>query len=238
MNAAELRIENLVAGYGPTVVLDGVTLHVPAGGTLAVLGHNGGGKTTLLATIMGLTDYRAGRIFLDGTPIEHMPIHRRAQAGLGFVPQERDIFVSLTVRENLDVCLRPGGWEIEQVYDLFPPLRIRRANLGNRLSGGEQQMLAIGRALVGAPRILLLDEPMEGLAPILVDALYDGLTRIRDAGEHTIILVEQKAELALEFARDAAVLDRGKVMFQGPSVRLLHDEALKAELLGVGARAV
>ncbi len=233
MSGAELLIEGLVAGYGPTVVLDGLSLHVPAGGTLALLGRNGVGKTTLLATLMGLTTFRRGHILLDGAPIERMAIHRRALSGLGFVPQEREIFPSLTVRENLEVCLRFGGWGVEQVYELFPPLRARRANTGSHLSGGEQQMLAIGRALVGAPRMLLLDEPIEGLAPILVDALYDGLSRIRDTGEHTIILVEQKAELALEFARDAIVLDRGKVVFQGPSGTLLRDEGAMSELLGV-----
>jgi len=233
--SAGLSVEGLVAGYGPTIVLDGVSLHVPAGGTLAVLGRNGVGKSTLLTTLMGFTTRHAGAIRLGSHAIETLPSHVRNRMGLGYVPQEREIFPSLTVEENLTVAYRRGGWTCERAYALFPALRERRRNAGNRLSGGEQQMLAIARALAGAPQVLLLDEPMEGLAPIVVDAVYDALGRIRDETGVTIVLVEQKVDLALAFAADAIVLDRGKVVFRGTSASLLVDETAKAELLGVGS---
>ena len=228
-----IRVAALVAGYGPTVVLDDVTFAVPAGGTLAVLGRNGVGKTTLLATLMGLTTWRAGRVRLGEIDIEAMPTHRRSRLGLAYVPQEREIFPSLTVEENIAVSLHGGGWSAEAVFDLFPRLAERRAATGNRLSGGEQQMLAIGRALAGAPKALLLDEPLEGLAPIVVDALMDALERIRHQSGVTMVLVEQKAELALHFADDVIVLDRGRVVHRGKSRELAGNEALQAELLGV-----
>ncbi len=161
-----LRIEHLVAGYGETVVLDGISLDLPPRGTLAILGRNGVGKTTLLATLMGITTRHGGTIRLGDVAIEAMPVHKRARLGLGLVRQEREIFPSLTVEENLVVSALPGGWNIDAVFELFPPLKARRRNTGNRLSGGEQQMLAIGRALVGGPKVLLLDEPLEGLAPV------------------------------------------------------------------------
>ncbi len=233
--SAGLFVEGLVAGYGPTIVLDGVSLHVPAGGTLAVLGRNGVGKSTLVTTLMGLTTRHAGAIRLGTHAIEALTPHVRNRMGLGYVPQEREIFPSLTVEENLAVAQRKGGWTFDQVYGLFPALKERRSNPGNRLSGGEQQMLAIGRALVGAPQVLLLDEPMEGLAPIVVEAVYDALSRIRDETGLTIVLVEQKVDLALAFATDAIVLDRGKVVFRGTSAALMADETAKAELLGVGS---
>jgi branched-chain amino acid transport system ATP-binding protein len=229
-----IAVENLVAGYGATVVLDGVSFALPAGGTLALLGRNGVGKSTLLNTLMGFTTRHLGAIRLGELSIETMPTHARNRLGLGYVPQEREIFPSLTVEENLAVAFRLGGWPAEAVFDLFPSLKARRRNYGDRLSGGEQQMLAVGRALVGAPKVLLLDEPMEGLAPIVVDTLYDALARIRDEGRLTILLVEQKVDLALSFARDAIVLDRGKIVYSGPSAPLAADEAAKARLLGVG----
>ena len=231
--SAGLSADSLVAGYGSTVVLDGISLELPPGGTLAVLGRNGVGKTTLLETLMGLTTLRSGEIVLDGKRIEHVPTHRRNRMGLGYVPQQREIFPSLTVDENLAVAARAGGWSIEAVFDLFPSLKERRGNSGNKLSGGEQQMLAIGRALVGNPKVLLLDEPLEGLAPIVVEALFDALAKIRDEGTLGIILVEQKVELALAFARDVAILDRGKIVYHDTSAALRADEAAQGRYLGV-----
>ena len=228
-----LAVEDLVAGYGATVVLDGLSFDLPTGGTLAVLGRNGVGKTTLLATLMGFTSRHRGAIRFADRPIENLASHRRNRLGLGYVPQEREIFPSLSVEENLLVAARAGGWTVDAVYDLFPALKERRNNSGNRLSGGEQQMLAVGRALVGAPKLLLLDEPTEGLAPIVVDALSDALARIRDESSLAIILVEQRVDLALSFARDAIVLDRGRIVWRGASAELHADDATKHRLLGV-----
>ena len=230
-----LKVEDLVAGYGSTVVLDGISLQVPAGGTLAILGRNGVGKTTFLATMMGLTTQHSGRIFLGELAVEHEPTHRRVHKGLGYVPQEREIFPSLTAEENLLVAMRPGGWSLEAIFTLFPRLAERRRNSGNRLSGGEQQMLAVARALAGGPQVLLLDEPMEGLAPVVVDALFDALAKVRDESGVTIILVEQKVDLALAFARDAVILDRGKIVYQSTCEELRYNEAAQARFLGVGA---
>ena len=232
--SAGLKVEGLVAGYGDTVVLDGVSLEVPPGGTLALLGRNGVGKTTLLTTLMGITTRHNGTIQLGDEAIETMPIHRRARLGLGYVPQEREIFASLTVEENLAVSALPGGWSIEAVFDLFPRLKERSRNTGNRLSGGEQQMLAVARALAGGPKVLLLDEPLEGLAPIVIEALFEALLKIRDEAGLSMILVEQKAELALSFAKDVAVLDRGKIVHRGASAELIGDHDAQARLLGVG----
>lgn len=229
-----LIVDDLTAGYGATVVLDRLSFSIPAGGSLAVLGRNGVGKTTLLRSLMGFTTLHGGRVRIDARAIERMAPFRRNRLGLGYVPQERDIFPSLGVEENLAVSRHPGGWSIDEVFSLFAPLRERRRTAGGKLSGGEQQMLAIGRALVGAPRILLLDEPMEGLAPVVVEALYDALRTIRDAGGVTIVLVEQKAELALQLTQTAIVLDRGRIVHEGPSAALLTDPAAQARLLAVG----
>jgi branched-chain amino acid transport system ATP-binding protein len=229
-----LSVDDLVAGYGATIVLDGVSLSLPAGGTLALLGRNGVGKSTLLKTIMGDTQLHHGHIRLGDKAIEALPTHHRVRAGLGYVPQEREIFPSLSTEENLAVAVRPDGWSIARVYELFPRLSERRHASGNRLSGGEQQMLAIGRALVGGPQVLLLDEPMEGLAPIVVETVYDALSRIRDEAGLTIVLVEQKVELALAFADSAVVLDRGKVVHRGGAAALRDDADLQARLLGIG----
>jgi branched-chain amino acid transport system ATP-binding protein len=228
-----LSIEGLVAGYGATVVIDDVSLSVPAGGTLAILGRNGVGKSTLLKTLMGLTTLHRGVVKLGDERIDHRPTHQRARLGLGYVPQEREIFPSLTTEENLAVSALPGGWSMEAVLDLFPSLKERHRTTGNRLSGGEQQMLAIGRALVGGPKVLLLDEPLEGLAPVVVEALFEALPKIRDEGGSSIVLVEQNAELALSFAQHAAVLDRGKLVHFSTSAELRADEATQARLLGV-----
>ena len=231
-----LEVRDLRAGYGPTMVLDGISLDVPAGGTLAVLGRNGVGKTTLLATLMGLTTLHSGEIRLGDRTIEKQPTHVRNERGLGYVPQEREIFPSLTAEENLAVSLREGGWPIEAVFDLFPSLKARRSNTGNRLSGGEQQMLAIGRALVGAPKALLLDEPLEGLAPVVIEALVEALQRVQRESNLTMLLVEQKAALALSLTQEAVILDRGRIVYRGASAALRADEATQGQLLGVAGK--
>ena len=206
-----LEMEGVTAGYGSAVVLDDVSFALGARDSLALLGRNGVGKTTLLATLMGLTRVSRGRLHFDGKDLAALSTHSRARSGLGWVPQERFIFPSLTVEENLSVIARPGAWSVKRVYELFPRLEERRGNLGNQLSGGEQQMLAIGRALVTNPRVLVLDEPMEGLAPIIVQELLRVIRRLIDAGELAVIVVEQHARLALGITRHALVLDRGRV---------------------------
>jgi branched-chain amino acid transport system ATP-binding protein len=234
MSALGLEVDELVAGWGPTVILDGISLTLPPGGTLAVLGRNGAGKTTLLATLMGLSTYRRGTIRLGDELIQSLPPHRRARRGLGYVPQEREIFPSLTVEENLAVASLPDGWTPARVFALFPALAERRRTLGNRLSGGEQQMLAVGRALAGGPKVLLLDEPLEGLAPVVVEVLLAALAAIRDEGAMTMILAEQKLDLALSFADEVVVLDRGRAGFRGKSTELLSNTELQHRLLVVG----
>ncbi len=233
MSGVGLKVEGLVAGYGETVVLDGLSFELAPGGTLAVLGRNGVGKSTLLTTLMGITTRHKGTIRLGDVQIETLPIHQRARLGLGYVPQEREVFPSLTVEENLAVSALPGGWTIEKVFELFPRLKERRRNTGNRLSGGEQQMVAVARALVGAPKVLLLDEPLEGLAPIVIESLFEALIKIRNETSLSIVLVEQKADLALSFARDCIVIDRGKIVHRGPSDQLKGDHETQARLLGV-----
>lgn len=236
-----LRIDKLRAGYGETVVLDGVTLDLPPGGTLAVLGRNGVGKTTLLATIMGHTTRHGGTIEFAGESIERLPAYRRARLGIGFVPQEREIFRSLTVEENLLVAARSQAttgnrWTLARVYDFFPSLAERRRNRGNALSGGEQQMLSIGRALMGNPSLLLMDEPLEGLAPVIVEAVLAGLKRLKREDELALLLVEQHSRIALEFAERALVLDRGRIVYEGSSGALLSSPGQLAGLMGIGVR--
>jgi branched-chain amino acid transport system ATP-binding protein len=218
-----LSLSKVRAGYGPTVILEDVDLELPENGALAVLGRNGVGKTTLLATIMGHTTFHAGEIRFKGRLLKGKAVYERCRLGVGYVPQERLIFPSLTVHENLDVARRPGKWTVERVYDLFPRLRERRAAYGNQLSGGEQQMLAIGRALMGNPSLLLMDEPLEGLAPIIVEGLLIALKRLVSDDSLAMILVEQHAKLALEVTERALVLNRGRVSYSGPSKELLAD---------------
>jgi len=217
-----LSLSHVRAGYGPTVVLEDVDLDLPQRGSLAVLGRNGVGKTTLLATIMGHTSFHAGEITLHGESIAHLPVYERSKLGIGYVPQERMIFPSLTVDENLDVARRPGRWTVDAVHELFPRLQERRRAYGNQLSGGEQQMLAIGRALMGNPSFLLMDEPLEGLAPIIVEMLLMSLKKLV-AENLAIVLVEQHAKLALQVTQNALVLNRGRVSYSGPSAELLAD---------------
>jgi branched-chain amino acid transport system ATP-binding protein len=231
-----LELDGVKAGYGETIVLEGISLYLAPGGTLAVLGRNGVGKTTLLATIMGHTALHAGHIRFAGSDVSTVPAYRRARLGIGFVPQEHEIFPSLTLEENLMVAVRPGPWSLARVYDLFPALASRRRNRGNHLSGGEQQMLAIGRALMGNPVLLLMDEPLEGLAPVVVDTLLAGLARLKGEAGLALLLVEQHARLALEFADNAMVLDRGAIVFAGPSRDLLDAPDRLEALMGVAAR--
>ena len=234
--AAGLVLDRVSAGYGETVVIEDISLDLPPGGTLAVLGRNGVGKTTLMATIMGHTQLRGGAIRFAGREITTLPPYRRVRLGIGFVPQEREIFPSLTVEENLLVAARPGRWSLARVYEFFPSLAARRRNRGNQLSGGEQQMLAIGRALSGDPSVLLMDEPLEGLAPVIVDGLLTGLERLKREDDLALLLVEQHARLALELASEAIILDRGLIVFAGPSRELLHDPARLTALMGLEAR--
>jgi branched-chain amino acid transport system ATP-binding protein len=231
-----LVLDGVEAGYGATVVLEGISLALPLGATLAVLGRNGVGKTTLLATIMGHTLLRCGHISFAGSDVSTLPPYRRARLGIALVPQEREIFASLTVEENLLVAEQPGPWSIARIYELFPALASRRKNRGNHLSGGEQQMLAIGRALIGNPSLLLMDEPLEGLAPAIVDTVLTGLARVRREEQLALLLVEQHARLALDFAEEAIVLDRGRIVFAGPSAELVAAPERIEALMGVAAR--
>lgn len=220
-----LQLERVSAGYGDAVILEDISFSLKAGDSLALLGRNGMGKTTLLATLVGATRLRRGRILYEGRDIAHMPSHLRAQAGLGWVPQERDIFKSLTVEENLTVVARPGAWSLDRVYGLFPRLRERRGNLGSQLSGGEQQMLSMGRALMLNPRILLLDEPLEGLAPLIAQELLRITSQMVAAGDMAVILVEQHARQILKITHRAVVLERGRIVYAGDSADLLADKA-------------
>jgi branched-chain amino acid transport system ATP-binding protein len=228
-----LRVENLSAGYGEAVVLQGVSLSLDEGKTLALLGRNGTGKTTLINTIAGATRQHGGSITLAGKALHKLAPHERAAAGIGWVPQERNIFKSLTVHENLTAVARPGRWTPDRVYEMFPRLGERKTNLGTQLSGGEQQMLAVGRALVLNPRLLLLDEPLEGLAPIIVEELLLAIRRVtRDEGLSAII-VEQHPQAILRISDSAVVLDRGTVVHAGTADELLERPQLLEQLLGV-----
>ncbi len=232
-SSSAIELHGVTAGYGETVVLENLQLRLERGASLSVLGRNGVGKTTLLATLMGLATLHAGRIVLNGQDVAHLPIYRRNALGLGYVPQGREIFPSLTVPENLAVAARPGRWNTQAVYQLFPRLRERRRNYGAQLSGGEQQMLAIGRALVGNPTVLLLDEPSEGLAPVIVQELHAVLLRLQRDEAVAMLLVEQKAPLALAFAERCIVMDRGGIAYDGATAQLQADPARLNRLLGV-----
>jgi branched-chain amino acid transport system ATP-binding protein len=225
-----LELHDVRAGYGDAVVLDGVSLELPEGGSLAVLGRNGVGKSTLLLTIMGLTSLKRGRILLRGSEIGGLAPHRRARLGIGWVAQEREIFPSLNVEENLTVAARPGRWTLAAVYRLFPRLKERKANLGNQLSGGEQQMLAIARALMTNPALLLLDEPLEGLAPIIVEELAASLKSLEGMAT---ILVEQHAGVALSLAQEAIVIERGRIVHRARSADFARDAGSLERYVGL-----
>ena len=231
--ASALELSRVSAGYGETVVLEDVSLALAPGESISVIGRNGVGKTTLLATVMGHTTLHNGDVALAGGSIARVPVHRRALMGLGFVPQEREIFPSLSVRENLEVAARPGEWTQERVFELFPNLKERLSNKGNQLSGGEQQMLSIARALLTNPSVLLMDEPTEGLAPVIVEALAAVLARLRKAGWLSIILVEQNSRVALEFSPRTVVMDKGRVVYDGESAPLRADPERLAKFIGV-----
>jgi branched-chain amino acid transport system ATP-binding protein len=228
-----LQVEALSAGYGEAVVLSDISFGIADGQALALLGRNGTGKTTLINTLVGLTTQHAGSIKLDGRDITRVRPEARVRAGIGWSPQERNIFKSLTVEENLTAIARPGAWTLARVFDMFPRLAERRANLGSQLSGGEQQMLAIGRALILNPRILLLDEPLEGLAPIIVDELLAILRRVIRSERLSAIVVEQKARKILGFTDRAVILERGRVVFEGDSAELAASPEKLAAHLGV-----
>jgi branched-chain amino acid transport system ATP-binding protein len=228
-----LELDNVRAGYGETVVLEDIRFTLGANETVSIIGRNGVGKTTLLATIMGHTTLHGGRVSLHGKDISRLATYRRVNAGLGYVPQEREIFPSLTLRENLEVAARPGPWTIKTVFELFPRLAEREGNRGNQLSGGEQQMLAIGRALIGNPTVLLMDEPSEGLAPVIVEELARAVKSLTRAGGLASILVEQNSRLALDIAPRAVVMDRGRIVYDGPSEILRNDPAKLEQFIGV-----
>lgn len=233
MAEALLALENVRAGYGDAIVLDDVSFALPEQGSLAVLGRNGVGKTTLVLTIMGYTTLLRGRILWRGSDITAMAPHRRARLGIGWVAQEREIFPSLTVEENLTVAATPGRWDLDAVFELFPRIAERRRNLGSQLSGGEQQMLAIARALMTNPALLLLDEPLEGLAPIIVEELAQAIRRMLAEEGTAVILIEQHAELALSLTRDALVLERGRIVHRARSADLMHDAATLERYVGL-----
>jgi branched-chain amino acid transport system ATP-binding protein len=229
--AEVLRVSGVHAGYGPTVVLEDIDVTLSEHATLALLGRNGVGKTTLLATIVGHTTLHRGTIAYRGKPIAALPVYERARAGIGYVPQAREIFPSLTVEENLIVAERRGAWTLARVFDLFPRVAERRTHMGNQISGGEQQMLAIGRALMGNPDLLLMDEPLEGLAPTIVDTLLLVMQRLIRESSLTLVLVEQSAKLALEVTEQAMVLNRGRIAYAGASAELLKDPQRLANLV-------
>jgi branched-chain amino acid transport system ATP-binding protein len=228
-----LQVENLSAGYGEAVILDRVSLSLPAGETMALLGRNGTGKTTLINTLAGATRQHGGTIRLAGVELHKLPSHERAAAGIGWVPQERNIFKSLTVQENLTAVARPGPWTLARVYEMFPRLAERTHNLGTQLSGGEQQMLAVGRALAINPRLLLLDEPLEGLAPIIVKELLRAIARITREEGLSAIIVEQHPQAILAISHRAVVLDHGAVVHAGDAQDLKDAPELLDRLLGV-----
>ncbi len=227
-----LKLTGVNAGYGRTVVIEDIDLTLYSGERISIIGRNGVGKTTLLGTVMGYTTLHSGRINLAGHDISNARTYERVRAGLGHVPQEREVFPSLSVYENLAVARRPGGWVFERVYELFPQLGSRKNHKGSQLSGGEQQMLAIARALVGNPTVLLMDEPTEGLAPVIIEQLVDAMYTLRSQEGLTVILVEQHTTVALEFSERTVVMNRGHIVYDGASATLAADEPLLNSLVG------
>jgi len=228
-----LSLEGVRAGYGEAIVVSDITLTLAEGRSLAVLGRNGVGKTTLINTIIGVTRHRGGRVLLGERDVTRLRPDERARAGIGWTPQERNIFRSLTVEENLTAVARPGPWSLARIYEMFPRLAERRANLGNQLSGGEQQMLAIGRALVLNPKLLLLDEPTEGLAPVIVEELLAALRRIIRTEGLSAIVIEQHAKKILSVTDNAVILERGMIVHRAESAALRDDSVTLDRYLGV-----
>jgi len=228
-----LELRHVSAGYSETVVIEDLDLALAEGESISVIGRNGVGKSTLLATLMGHTTLHAGEMRLGGARLDRLPVFRRALAGIGFVPQEREIFPSLTVRENLEVAARRGHWTQARVFELFPNLHARLSNRGNQLSGGEQQMLSIARALLTNPSVLLMDEPTEGLAPVVVQALTAVLLRLRAESALSIVLVEQNSRVALAFSARTVVMDKGRIVYDGESAALSADPERLTRLIGV-----
>jgi branched-chain amino acid transport system ATP-binding protein len=228
-----LAVNNLSAGYGRARMLHAVDFTLARGEMLVVIGRNGVGKTTLIETLVGLTTHHEGEIFLHGERIDALPAYRRSKRGLAWVPQEREVFRSLTVTENLSVVMRPGRWPIERIFEVFPRLKARASNYGSQLSGGEQQMLAIARALATDPSVLLLDEPVEGLAPLVVQEMVAAIKRMRAEGDLSILMVEQKYEIALANPERCIVLDHGDIVHRCASHELLNDAVTVERLLGV-----
>ena len=231
--ADALEFKDISAGYGQTVVLEDINLSLAPGECVSVIGRNGVGKTTLLATVMGHTAVHKGDVILNGNSLRQVPVYTRALMGLGLVPQEREIFPSLSVRENLEIAARPGHWTQARVFEMFPNLRERLDNMGNQLSGGEQQMLSIARALLTNPSVLLMDEPTEGLAPVIVEALTAVLLQLRNGSALSIVLVEQNSRVALAFSERTLVMSKGRIVYDGASATLRDDPERLAQLVGV-----
>ena len=227
-----LELDAVSAGYGETMVIEDIQLALKPGETLSIIGRNGVGKTTLLATVMGHNTLHGGDVRLHGKPIARLPPHRRNWAGLGYVPQEREVFPSLTLRENLEVAARPGAWTVDKVFGLFPRLAERQANRGNQLSGGEQQMLAIARALMTNPRLLILDEATEGLAPLIRADIYRSIEKMKAAGL-AILVIDKDVKALTRIADRHFVLEKGRVVWSGTSAELAADESVQHRYLGV-----